>query len=194
MPQDLSRLYLVRHAHARWEEDEARPLSSQGRRDATRVAALLESSSPVCIYSSPARRAIETVQPLADRKGLAVVCLGDLRERELPEQAPQEFEAAVRASWERPGVGVGGGEPNHVAQARGLRALRTMLSQHPRGILVAATHGNLLALLLNGLDSTFGYELWRGMTLPDVFELAFQDGKLSRVRRVWRDGDNEEQE
>ncbi len=183
----MSRLYLVRHGHARWTPDEARPLSNQGRLDAIRVADLPDFSDTVCIYSSPARRAFQTVEPLADRKRLQVVPLSDLRERELPQQAPQEFESAVRASWLQPDVGVGGGEPNSVAQARGLRALRYMLSQHPGETIVAATHGNLLALLLNGLDSSFGYEFWKRMTFPDVYDLRFQDAVLSSVRRVWRE-------
>ena len=183
----MSRLYLVRHGHARWEPDEARPLSSQGRLDAERVADLLDASDPSGIYSSPARRALETVEPLADRKGLPVVPLSDLRERELPEQAPQEFESAVRASWQQPDVGVGGGEPNVVAQARGLRVLRHMRSRHPEETIVAATHGNLLALLLNGLDSTFGFEFWKGMTFPDIYQLRFEDGALGDVRRLWRE-------
>ena len=56
-----------------------------------------------------------------------------------------------------------------------------------RQTIVAATHGNLLALLLNGLDSTFGYEFWKRMTFPDVFELRFEDAVLSGVRRVWKE-------
>jgi 2,3-bisphosphoglycerate-dependent phosphoglycerate mutase len=114
-----------------------------------------------------------------------VVPLSDLRERELPEQIPQEFQSAVRASWQQPDVAIGDGEPHNVAQARGLRALRYMLSRHPAETIVAATHGNLLALLLNGLDSSYGYEFWRRMTFPDVYELCFQDTELSSVRRVW---------
>jgi 2,3-bisphosphoglycerate-dependent phosphoglycerate mutase len=62
-----------------------------------------------------------------------------------------------------------------------------MLSRHPGETIVAATHGNLLALLLNGLDSRFGYEFWKSMTFPDVYELRFQDAALSSVRRVWRE-------
>lgn len=120
-----------------------------------------------------------------------MVPLSDLRERELPEQAPQEFESAVRASWQQPDVGVGGGEPNVAAQARGLRVLRHMLSRHPEETIVAATHGNLLALLLNGLDSTFGFEFWKGMTFPDIYQLRFEDGALGDVRRLWREANAE---
>ena len=182
----MGHLYLVRHAHAQWEPDEARPLSEQGRLDAQRVAQLMDSSDTAGIYSSPARRALETVRPLADRKGLPVVPLSELRERQLPEQAPEDFRPAVEASWRRPDVGLGGGEPNNVAQARGLRALRHMLSRHPGETIVAATHGNLLALLLNGLDASFGFEFWRRMTFPDVYELRFEDGALNGARRLWR--------
>jgi 2,3-bisphosphoglycerate-dependent phosphoglycerate mutase len=125
------------------------------------------------------------VEPLADRRRLQVVLLSDLRERELPVQAQGEFEKAVKASWRQPEVAVGDGEPNSLAQVRALSALHYILSRHADGTVVAATHGNLLALLMNGLDSSYGFEFWRRMTFPDVYELRFQDAVMSSVSRVW---------
>lgn len=56
-------LLLVRHAHADWQPDETRPLSEVGRRDAARVAGVLSPLAPTSIYSSPYRRARQTVEP-----------------------------------------------------------------------------------------------------------------------------------
>ena len=98
----MTRLFLVRHAHADWEPDEGRPLSGRGRRDAVRVAELLAAADVAGIYSSPARRAMETVEPLAERVRLGPIPIHDLRERELPVQRAGEFEAVVRGSWLKP--------------------------------------------------------------------------------------------
>jgi 2,3-bisphosphoglycerate-dependent phosphoglycerate mutase len=51
--------------------------------------------------------------------------------------------------------------------------------------VVVATHGNLLALILNGFDPSFGYEFWRELSFPDVYEVEFEATSLIRVRRLW---------
>ena len=77
-------LYLVRHAHADWQPDETRPLSESGRAAAQAIAGLLSAIPVAAIYSSPAQRSIETVEPLAQRLGIRVDVVPELRERQLP--------------------------------------------------------------------------------------------------------------
>jgi len=185
----LSRLFLVRHAHADWEPDEQRPLSAQGRRDAIRVAELLTPPRPAAIYTSPARRALETIAPLARGLGLRPIELPDLRERELPVQPPGDFAEAVGGSWREFGIPVTGGESNEAAQARGLRAIRFVLGRHVGEVAVVATHGNLLALVVNAFDAQYGHEFWRGLSFPDIYELRFQENRLASLQRVWSVGD-----
>jgi phosphohistidine phosphatase SixA len=71
------RLYVVRHAHAgsrsSWEgPDAARPLSKKGRRQADRIAQELADAGISRLVSSPAARCVQTLEPLAERLGLAV--------------------------------------------------------------------------------------------------------------------------
>ncbi len=181
----MTRLYLVRHAHADWQPDEGRPLSLRGRSDARRVADLLAPRRPVAVYSSPARRALETVQGVAQRCALEPVLIGDLRERELPVAPPEQFPAAVRGSWEEPDRAKAGGEPNRTAQARGRAALLDIAARHPGESVVVATHGNLFALALGALDPAVGFEFWRGLTVPDVYEITLDGTRLTSVSRTW---------
>ena len=181
----VTRLYLVRHAHADWHPDDGRPLSFRGRTDARRVADLLTPTRPVAVYSSPARRALDTVRAVAERCQLEPVLVDDLRERELPAVAPERFQEAVRASWEDPDRAVEGGEPNRVAQARGRAALLDLASRHPGEGVVVATHGNLLALALGAFDPAYGYSFWRELTSPDVYEIVLDGDALTGVSRVW---------
>ena len=69
--------YLVRHGHAGdkhlWAgADDDRPLSSTGQREARGLVALLAGYSVDKIVSSPALRCAQTVQPLAEQRGLVV--------------------------------------------------------------------------------------------------------------------------
>ena len=69
--------YLVRHAHAgdkrAWTgPDRLRPLSGSGRREAHGLLVQLRPYPVVRILSSPTVRCVQTVEPLAQRRGLPV--------------------------------------------------------------------------------------------------------------------------
>jgi 8-oxo-dGTP diphosphatase len=75
--------YLVRHAHAgdkrAWLGPDAfRPLSTPGRREAHGLLTRLRDYPITRILSSPAVRCLQTVEPLARRRGLRVEPAGDL--------------------------------------------------------------------------------------------------------------------
>ena len=111
--------------------------------------------------------------------------MDDLRERDLVVAPGMDFEAAVQAAWLSPVTAGSGSESNVVAQARGLAAIRRIINEQSGLHVVVATHGNLLALILNGLKPTFGFDFWRTLTFPDVYELRFQRAALVNVRRIW---------
>jgi 2,3-bisphosphoglycerate-dependent phosphoglycerate mutase len=96
-----------------------------------------------------------------------------------------DFELAVQAAWLAPATASSGSESNDAAQTRGLAAIRRIMDEQRGGHTVVATHGNLLALILNGLKPAFGFEFWRSLTFPDVCELRFQRAALVNVRRIW---------
>jgi 2,3-bisphosphoglycerate-dependent phosphoglycerate mutase len=183
--EPITTIYLVRHAHADWRDDEARQLSESGQVAAQVVADLLSALPITTLYSSPHRRSIETAAPLATRLGIGLELMRDLRERELPVVPPGEFNRAVEETWHSPASAVAGGESNRDAQTRGLAAVRSILTQHLGQHVVVCTHGTLLTLILNGLDSTFGYEFWRRLSFPDVYQVEFEGLTLARVQRIW---------
>jgi 8-oxo-dGTP diphosphatase len=81
-------ILLVRHGRAgrrgsAGADDSLRPLDSKGVRQASALAAMLKDRSPARIISSPYRRCIQTVEPLARAAGVQI----ELRD-ELAEGAP----------------------------------------------------------------------------------------------------------
>ena len=92
---------LVRHgiavAREEWEgKDVDRPLTEDGRRRVRQVAAGLRRLDvrPTVIYTSPARRAVETAQLLHDL--LARPSLMQLRDELLPEASPAQVVRLLR--------------------------------------------------------------------------------------------------
>jgi 8-oxo-(d)GTP phosphatase len=76
---------LIRHARAGdrddWEGDDLRrPLDERGRQQAERLVELLASYPVARVVSSPADRCVQTVEPLARARGLAVELRDELGE------------------------------------------------------------------------------------------------------------------
>ena len=188
--------YLVRHAHARWTPDENRPLSERGQADALRLDKLLSEQPIAAIYASTARRAQQTVAPLAERLGLALQITPALDERRLCEGEAEDFEAAVRATWADFGFAHPGGETNAEAQARGLALVYDLAARRPDAQIVLGTHGNLLALIVQGalmvegVLPASGYAFWQSLTMPDLYRLDMPDPSRDPTRapnleRLW---------
>ena len=98
----MSRVYLIRHAHAgdraKWSgPDDQRPLSDKGWRQARGLVALLAAEQIDAIATSPSLRCAQTVQPLAGARALAVDDVDVLLEGHNPREAFAWLEAQAAA-------------------------------------------------------------------------------------------------
>jgi len=92
-------IYLLRHARAgrrsAWKsDDELRPLSKVGQRQAEGLLDLLASAHVEQILSSPYVRCVETVEPLADDRELQIEVVDELREGAPLDDALRLFDKA----------------------------------------------------------------------------------------------------
>ena len=104
-----------------WPGDQnLRPLTGLGRRQAESVSEALAADGPVdALYSSPALRCVQTLEPLGERFGLSVEIASDLIEGQLDE--------------DRLALG-----------ERCLNALRLLASKHDGQRIVACSHSDLI--------------------------------------------------
>ncbi len=178
-------IYLVRHAHATWTPDEGRALSPEGRAGAEHVVRLLRGEPIVAVYASRARRAIQTVEPLAAALSLPVTTIDDLRERRLSDEPVEDHAAAVAWCWAHPQAALPGGESNLAAQQRGVAVVTELASRHIGEAIVVGTHGNLLALILQHWQPTVDHAFWNRLTMPDIYALQLSETDSPRVARLW---------
>jgi broad specificity phosphatase PhoE len=123
-----------------------RPLTETGHRQAADLATRI-GSDVAAIWSSPMLRCIQTVQPLARATGLPVAhlpALGDTQDF----AEPRTWKHGILAPVAEPLAGAW-------AAGRGLRAVLTIAQHHPDGRVVAASHGDLVPVLLSALCATY---------------------------------------
>jgi broad specificity phosphatase PhoE len=153
---------LVRHGETDWNFERRvqgqadRPLNDTGRAQASALADELESEPIDVVYSSDLVRAHETARTVAERKGLPVIALPELREKHFgswegltEEDVLARFPEARRGHW-------GDAETNEEVTSRVLAALQRIAETHPHGRVLVVSHGGPLRAVLRhcGADGT----------------------------------------
>lgn len=136
---------LVAHMDAgdrrKWTGDQdVRPLSGLGRRQAVRMAEALAVAPFDALYSSPALRCRQTLEPLAARFGLSIVELPELRET-FGFQPPAGWADHLPAAMQAPLGGAYG-------VGRAAAALRLIRAVIPRGRVAVCSHGDVVPALV----------------------------------------------
>lgn len=181
-------VYLIRHCSAEGQDPEA-ALTRAGKEQSLQLSAFLERQGLTRVISSPFRRAVDSARPLAETLGLEIEIDARLAERQLGLVESGDWIEALRESFDDHNLCLPDGESSFSAQARGVAALHDVF-QEARLPAAIFSHGNLLALIANSLDNSLGFEFWRQLSNPDVFEVRrlAESSALSRVWHPSKDG------
>lgn len=174
MSDGITRIILIRHAESQPSADVPEsewPLSERGVAQAHVLIDLLAAECIDAIVSSPYLRARETVRPLAAARGLRIATISDLRERKLVPGHDPEWERHLRRAWRDFDYALPDCESGNMCQIRVRRALQTLARAHVGQTVIASSHGNAIALFLNTIDATFGFDRWRAMKNPELFAI-----------------------
>jgi broad specificity phosphatase PhoE len=123
----------------KWTADQdTRPLSELGRRQARRICDELAREPVDALYSSPALRCRQTIEPLAERFGLRIAPLDGLHETNgwLPPPGWTVHDDVAEA--------VGGA----YSAGGGVEALEAIRKEIASGRVVACTHGDVLPAVI----------------------------------------------
>lgn len=184
----MATVYFVRHAEANYHnyDDVRRELTEQGLRDRALVTDYLSDKGIDAVFSSPYRRAIETVRPLSETCGLPVQIVPDFRERRISGSWIEDFDKFSRRQWEDFSYKLPGGESLAEVQRRNVDALFAILEGHPDQRLVIGSHGTALSTVIRYFDETFGYEEFVKIKklMPWIVRFTFAGNQLRDIKLI----------
>jgi len=175
-------IYLIRHGKASLEgTDRERGLTEEGIEHAKQITNILKDLTPKIsrIYSSPFSRAILTIEPFAQLTGLEIKIVEELKEKKTGEVSGKNLNEEKRKMWQDFNLKLPGGESSKDATDRALKALDLIKNEMNEGAsAVVQSHGTLIGLILHYFDPNFGFEQWKSMTMPDIFQIDFENKKV----------------
>lgn len=178
-------IYLIRHAHSQYSIDELnRTLSPRGYGDAKKVTEVLAKENIDFVYSSPYKRAIETVEGVANYFNNKIIIDARFKERVLSLGEVKDFDSTILRVWQDFEYHLDGGESGYVAQKRGVQAIEDILLKHQGKNIAIGTHGNIMVLIMNYYNKKYGYSFWKALKMPDVYKLTFINNKLYNVKSL----------
>ncbi|WP_053216264.1 histidine phosphatase family protein [Guptibacillus hwajinpoensis] len=178
----IKHLYLIRHCSAEGQEPEA-SLTKDGRYQAVMLANTLRTVPFDKLYSSPFRRAKQSIEPLALALDKSITIDDRLSERILTSEPIDSWLEELEKTFNDTSYKLDGGETSEEATARGLRALEEAI-HHTKEYALMMTHGNLLTLLLRHYESSFGFDTWKSLTNPAIYCLTFDDNSYQSMKHI----------
>jgi 2,3-bisphosphoglycerate-dependent phosphoglycerate mutase len=171
---------LVRHASsipptAEGPDELTRPLADNGLQQALELVETLTKLRPVAVWSSPYRRAIQTVEPTAQALGLPVRTRLQLREWNDGLPYTDDWEPHYAHSWTDPSHARPKGESLDQLTDRAVDVVRALAHENHGRLVLAATHGTFISRALSGFGMPTDWTFWQRMPMPAIYRLRFTD-------------------
>ena len=156
----MTTVYFVRHckSNSKNHDDLSRELTEQGLKDRELVTRFFADKEIGAVLSSPYKRSIDTVRPVADERDLEIRTYIDLRERETGQGWIEDFLGYVKAQWTDMTYKLPEGESLLDVQKRNIAVLNEIVREYKGQNIVIGSHGTALSTIVNYYDPSFGYE------------------------------------
>jgi len=116
--------------------------------DAEKVTSAFEGIPVDRVLSSPFKRAVDTVVPFAESRGIGIGLIEDFRERRSDSVQTIPMEELIRKQWKDFAYTLSDGECLGEVQERNIRALNTVLEDNRGKSVVIGTHGMALCTMI----------------------------------------------
>lgn len=181
----MKNVYIVRHCEPEWQSSDAR-LTEQGLKQALDLSGFFSKIKVDRIISSTYERAIQSIQPLAKQRNSAIEIDEKLTERVLSTKDISNWKDKLRSTFENGGLKFEGGESSQEAKGRIVDVVENVFNDISEDTIIDS-HGNLISILLNNFNKSFGFDDWQDLTNPDIYVLRKRGIKVT-YERLWNWG------
>lgn len=179
----MKKIYIIRHCEAVGQSSEAQ-LTDKGFKQAFDVSEFFSEIKIDRIISSPFKRAIQSLQPLAMQLNLEIEIDKQLTERVLSTENLSDWLEKLRTTFDDIELKFEGGESSQAAMNRIVEVVEEVFNGVTNNTIIV-THGNLMSLLFKYFNKDFGFEDWQNLSNPDVFLLTNENNKVI-YERLWK--------
>ncbi|CEN92691.1 MAG: histidine phosphatase family protein [Paeniclostridium sp.] len=190
----MNKIYFVRHAKPDFSvhDDLTRPLTDKGIIDSKNICEFLKEKSINKIYSSPYKRAIDTIKELAQNFNIKIEVVDDFRERKISNIWIEDFNKFSKSQWENFEYELNDGESLNEVQSRNIKALHKILNENSNQNMVIGTHGTALSTIINYYDKTFDYLSFTKIKdiMPFIVCMEFEKTNVLNIDYILEDSDS----
>jgi 2,3-bisphosphoglycerate-dependent phosphoglycerate mutase len=187
----LTTIYFIRHAQAdnSITDGRIRPLTAKGMKDRLLVTDFLSDKKIDAVFSSPFKRAVDTITDFAEKNKFSITTVNDFRERKSDTDMRKSnlaFNFFMEKQWEDFNYTFSDGECLLDVQKRNITALNKVLTRNNGMNIVIGTHGTALASIINYYDETFSFSDFMAMVdiLPWVVEMRFDGLDCASIQKI----------
>ena len=181
----MTNIYFVRHAIPDFNnhDDLTRELTAQGLNDRKLVTAFLQDKNINALFSSPYKRAVDTIKEFADTRNMEIELVNDFRERKVGRAWIDNFDDFSRKQWENFDFKLPDGESLGEVQRRNIRALNRILEIHTDKNIAIGSHGPALSTIINYFNPAFCYDEFNRIKdlMPWIVKFVFDKDKCLRI-------------
>lgn len=171
-------VYLLRHCQAAGPESAAE-LTHKGKEQAIELIHFFEKLKVEHIVSSPFTRAIQSIEPTANRLGLQIKTDSRLGEHRLISENIQDWLKRLKESFQNMDLEMTDEESISEVTNKGMEVLEAA----PDSTFLSI-HGNIMGLLLKQINGVQGIKEWIELSHPDVYVVKREKGHYY-ARRIW---------
>lgn len=197
-------IYFIRHADVDYTKSKDRnwELSEKGLEDRKLVTQYLSDKKIDFVYSSPLKRAFDTVKEFADQNKLEIEIVDEFIERKLSNHWIEDFEQFSKYQWASFTYKIGEGESLAQTQERNITALNKILANNissnvssksrnnslngsDKNIVIGG-HGAAIGTVINYYDKTFTYEQYKRVSeyRPWIAKLTFEGTSCIAIEKI----------
>ena len=187
----ITTVYFIRHAQSdrSVRDGRIRPLTDKGRNDCVMVTEYLSDKNIDIVFSSPFKRAVDTIADFAAKNNLKINIIEDFREQSSSSDMPSDskhFYQYFKKQWADFNYTLSDGESLAEVQKRNVKALQELLINYKDKNIAVGTHATALSVIINYYDGVYGFADFKAMEykLPWIVKMSFNGNNFVGIEKI----------